>query len=518
VRTSDRERELAVRSALGGSRGRLIRQLLSESLLLAVVSTIAGVGLGWLGIQLLMALGPENLPRIDRVAINPMVVTFTALAGLVSAVVFGLVPAMRASRPDVMDLLRRAGRTGNLSSGAWLRNSVVVIEVALSFVLLVGSGLMIRSFIALQRTAPGYDPNGVLTFFIPNLRLPDMKARQAFMRDLPARIGSLSGVQAVTAASPLPLEPRDGLTRWGTEEALSDPAKFQQATLHVVLPGYFEAMRTRLVEGRTFTDADNQPEARVIVIDRLLARKAFPGQSAVGRTLLARARTPEAERFQIIGVVDHQRHHSLAREGREAFFITDAYMGYGAASRWAVRTTGDPTALDEGVRAAVSELNPRAGVIDVQPMLSFVERAQAQTKFALVLIAIFAAIALLLASVGLYSVLSTAVCQRTAEIGVRMAFGAAHGNIFRLVVGQGLKLSAAELLLGWRRCADRRDAVLVGVEPTSRRSARWWSGSSWPPSFGCRHTPADPMVALRDSERVICDGFVCVPLRRLSRW
>jgi putative ABC transport system permease protein len=314
-------------------------------------------------------------------------------------------------------------------------------------------------------------------------------------------------VQAVTAASPLPLEPRDGLARWGTEEALSDPAKFQQATSHVVLPGYFEAMRTRLVEGRTFTDADNQPDTRVIVIDRLLARKAFPGQSAVGRTLLVRVRTPEAERFQVIGVVDHQRHHSLAREGREAFFITDAYMGYGAANRWAVRTTSDPMALDEAVRAAVSELNPRAGVIDVQPMLSFVERAQAQTKFALVLIAIFAAIALLLASVGLYSVLSTAVRQRTAEIGVRMAFGAAHGSIFRLVVGQGLKLSAAGLLVGIAAALALTGVMrtmLVGVEPTDPATfGAMVVGFLVVAAVACgvpaiRAARLDPMVALRD--------------------
>jgi putative ABC transport system permease protein len=507
VRAASRERELAVRAAIGGTRTRLIRQMLTESLVLATLAVLGGIALAAFGVQLLLALSPENLPRIDRISVDPAVVAFTAAAGLVSVVVFGLVPALRASRPGVMDLLKRAGRTSNLSSGSWLRNGVVVVEVALAFVLLVGSGLMIRSFIALQRAQPGYDPNNVLTFLIPNLRLPDDQARQAFMRDFQARIAAMPGVQSVTAANPLPLEPREGLARWGTEEAAADPAKFQQATAHTVLPGYFEAMRTRVIEGRTFTEADNQPDSRLLVIDRVLAAKAFPGQSAVGRTLLARLRTQEPERFQVIGVVDHQRHGSLARDGREAIFVPDAYMGFGAANRWAVRTSGDPLALASSVKAALAELNPRAGVIDVQPMLAFVDRAQAQTKFALILIGIFAAIALVLAAVGLYGVLSTAVRQRTAEIGVRMAFGAEHGRIFRMMVTEGLKLSAAGIVGGVVAALALTGVIrsmLVGVEPSD------------PVTFGVmalcflviaavacgvpalRAARLDPMVALRD--------------------
>jgi putative ABC transport system permease protein len=263
-----------------------------------------------LGIDVLLALSPENLPRINHVAVDPAVVAFTAAASLVSAVIVGLVPGLRASRPHVMDLLRRAGRAGNLSSGSWLRNAVVVVEVTLAFVLLVGSGLMMRSFIALQQARPGYDPNGVLTFLIPNLPLPAVEARQAFVRDLKAKLDALPGVRAVTAASPLPLDPREGLTRWGTEEALVDPTKFGQATAHIVIPGYFEAMRTRLIEGRTFAEEDNRFGSRVVVIDRVLAAKAFPNQTAIGKTVLARLQTPDPERFQVIGVVEHQRHGS----------------------------------------------------------------------------------------------------------------------------------------------------------------------------------------------------------------
>jgi putative ABC transport system permease protein len=300
IRAAARERELALRTALGSTRGRLVGQLLAESVVLAGSAAIAGVGLAWIGIRLLLALGPDNLPRLHRVAIDPAVIAFAAGAGLVSAIVFGLVPAVRASRPDVMDLLRKSGRTGGLSSGGWLRSRFVTLEVALSFVLLVGSGLMIRSFMALQRVQPGYQTDRMLTFLIPDLRLSDPDARRAFMRDLRARLRAMPGVEAATAATPLPLDGRTQNARWGTEAALTDPTRFQQATTYFVVPGYFEAMRTRVIEGRTFSEEDNSPDARLIVIDRRLASKAFPGQSAVGRTLLARVRTPEPERFEVI--------------------------------------------------------------------------------------------------------------------------------------------------------------------------------------------------------------------------
>ena len=425
---------------------------------------------------------------------------------LVSALIFGLVPALRASRPDVMDLLRRAGRTTNLASGHW-RNGVVVLEVALAFVLLVGSGLMMRSFIALQRAHPGYDPDRVLTFLIPNLPIPDNQARQTFVRDLRARLAALPGVTGVTAATPLPLDPRESLARYGTEEALSDPTKFGQATIHFVQPGYFDVMRTRLNDGRAFTEEDNRAETREIVIDRVMANRLFPAQSAVGRTVLVRIRTPEPERFQVIGVVEHQRHGSLARDGREAVFMTEGSVGFGAANRWVVRTSGDPAALATAVRSAVSSVNPRVGAIDVQPMLAFVGRAQAQTKFALVLIAVFAAIALILAAVGLYSVLSKTVRQRQAEIGVRMAFGAEHSRIFRMMVGQGLKLSVAGLACGAAAALVLTrviQSMLVGVEPTDPVTfGSMAAGFLLIAAVACgvpalRAARLDPMVALRD--------------------
>ncbi|HET9986714.1 MAG TPA: ABC transporter permease [Longimicrobiales bacterium] len=506
VRAGGRGRELAVRAALGGTRRHLVRPVLAESLLVAGAGAALGVLLARFGIQVLVRLGPASLPRLDAVTIDRAVLAFAVLAGLCAAILFGLVPALRASRPDLMDALRSSGRTAALGGGRLARSAVVTAEVALSFVLLVGCGLMFRSFVALQRTDPGFEPAGVLTFVVQNFRGRTPDARAADMRQLAERLRALPGVRGVTAATPLPLDGGLANGRWGTEEALADPSKFQQATSHTVLPGYFETMRTRLLAGRTFTEADNTPDAKLVIIDRVLAAKAFPNQSAVGKRLLVRIRSNEAEWLEVVGVVEHERHESLAAEGREAMFFTDGFLGHGFAGRWAVRVAGDPARLAPPVRAAVKELNPLLAVAEMEPYQALVDRAQAPTRFALVMIAIFAAIAALLASVGLYGVLSTAVRQRTAEIGVRMAFGAAKGSIFQLVVTQGLKLSGIGILLGLAAALALTRvmrSMLVGVAPTDPLTFAAIAGlfvliaavASWLPAR--RAAELDPTVALR---------------------
>jgi len=509
VRTSTRERELAVRTALGGGRARLLRQLLTESLTLAAIGAALGIGLAYLGIQLLLKLDPTNLPRLGHIAIDGTVLGAAVLATVISAVVFGLAPAIRASRANVIDVLRKSGRTAGLGTGRWLRNGVVVAEVALSFVLLVGCGLMIRSFIALQKTDPGFDPNGVLTFQVqgqvPGGQQPE--GRAAFVKDLQVRLQALPGVQSVTAAFPLPLDSSNTLVRYGTEEALVDATKFQQAIAFTVQPGYFEAMKTRIVDGRSFTEADNVSGLKVIIIDTIIKTKMFPGQSAVGKTLLARIQTNEPETFQIIGVTEHQRHTDLATEGREGLYIPDAYRGFGSTNRWAIRATGDPTALAPLARAEVAKLGPRLAVVEMQPMSAYVDKAQARTKFALVLIGVFAGIALVLASVGLYGVLTTMARQRTAEIGVRMAFGAGQRTIFRMLVGQGLSLSAIGLVIGVVGAylmTGALSTLLVGVRPNDPLTFAAIAGLFLVVGFVAAGVPAvraarlSPTVALRD--------------------
>jgi len=507
VRAASRERELAVRSALGGTRWGLIRQMLTESMLVAILGALVGFGLAQAGIKLLLVLAPENLPRLESVSADPSVLVFTILAGIVSAAAFGIVPALRASRPDLADILRSAGRTGGLARGRRIRNAVVTAEVALSFVLLIGCGLMLRSFIALQHVDPGYDPKGLLTFFAVSGRPGGPDVQAGIIRQLAERLRSVPGVTGVTAASPLPLDGGIVNARWGTEAAVTDPSKFQQANVHIVLPGYFKVMRSKFLEGRDFTEADNNPNAVLAIIDRNFAAKAFPGQSAIGKRLYVRVRSNDPEWFEVIGVVDRERHETLAADSREAMFLTDGLFGHGAVARWVVRTSGDPNALVPTIRSAIRELDRQMPVSEVQPMTAFVDRAMASTRFALALIATFAAIAVVLAAVGLYGVLSTVVRQRTAEIGVRMAFGANTSSIFQLVIGHGLRLSAIGIALGAvgaLALTRGMKTMLVGVRPTDPLTfvaigvlfMAVAAVSSWIPAR--RAAGLDPNVALRE--------------------
>jgi putative ABC transport system permease protein len=405
-----------------------------------------------------------------------------------------------------MDVLRQSGRTGGHRSGTVLRSGVVALEVALSFVLLIGCGLMLRSFVALQRTDPGFDPTNVLAFYLtPRAQQDD--ARGAFVRMLQQRLRALPGVTGVTAVSPLPLDGQIVNMRWGKEEAATDPSKFQQANLHTVIPGYFGVMHTRIIAGRDYDERDMNPNALVIIIDDKLAARAFPGENPIGKRMLMRIDKPTPEWREVIGVVQHQRHEGLATEGREAVFVADGYLGNGVVNRWVVRTSGDPVRLAPQVRSLIKEIDPNLAPADVQPFQAFVDRAAASTRFALTLITVFAAIAAVLAAVGLYGVLATVVRQRTPEIGVRLAFGAQSRSIFRLIVGQGLRLSGIGLaagLVGALLLTRVMTSMLVGVAPTDPLTygvmivvfAAIAITASWVPAR--RAATLDPMVALRE--------------------
>jgi predicted permease len=469
VRASLRGRDLAVRTAMGASWWRLARQMLAEALLVSAIGSVLGFGLAWAGTRELLAIAPANLPRADSIRMDPAVLAFSMGAGLAAALLFGLVPAFRAARPDIAQVLRASGRASGLSGGALLRNSVVVAEVALCFVLLVGSGLMFRSFLALQRIDPGFDPHGVLTFRQMGgrpTRTPDENA--AAVRQMHAALTAVPGVVTATATNNLPLTGSYFPYRWGHEDALTDPTKFQAADVQTVLPGYFEAMHTPLLAGRTFDQSDNNPQVRHMVIDQSLADKAFPNGSAVGQRILSRFRTPQPEWFEIIGVVAHQRLTSLADPGREQAYLPDGYWGSRFVSRWAVRTQGDPARYASVVRTAMTKFDRSMLLTEVRTMDSIVERAQNSTRFSLLLIAAFAFIAALLAGVGLYGVLSTVVRQRTAEIGVRMALGAAPSGVFGLMIAYGLRLSLAGVAAGLVAAlvlTHAMTSMLVGTRP-----------------------------------------------------
>ena len=508
VRGSLRERELAFRTAIGASRWDLARQILAEALLLAGIGALGGLGIAWLGIHELLSIAPANLPRLDTIRIDSTVLVFTVISSLLAAVIFGLAPAWRAARPDVMIVLRGTSRSEGLASGGLSRKIVVGLEVALAYVLLIGSGLMVRSFLELQRIDPGFNPHGLLTFQVQSDRfLQKPEERAVATRQLEERLRAIPGVQSVTASNPFPLTGGFSPIRWGLEDALSDASKYKAVDPLIVLPGYFETMRTPLLEGRTFTEDDNLPGRTYAVVDKILADRAYPGQSIVGKRILIRIQTPEPVWVDIVGVVAHQRGVSLSEPGREQVYFTDAYIGSGATDHWALRFGSDPSKYADNVRATIKEFDPHLLVTDLQSMDAVVEKAQSGTRFSLLLIGSFAVIAALLAGVGLYGVLATVVRQRTAEIGVRMALGAQSKNIFQLVVGQGLRLAGIGIVVGLIAAfflTRGMTTMLVGVKAADPATYTAMAvlffliaaTASWLPAL--RASSLDPVVALRD--------------------
>jgi len=478
VRATSRGREIAVRAALGSGRGRIIRQMLVESGVLALVGAVVGVVLAWWGTRIIIALSPGNLPRVESVSIDGQVLAFTAGVTAIAALAFGLAPALRAVGGRLADALKDRGSDSGGVRGNRVRTALVVAEVALSLVLLIGAGLMVRSFSEIRRVDPGFDAEGVVTFGVP---LPFLvyfqpEARANFVNDLGERLAAIPGVQAVGGVTPLPLAGGE-LYSMGSYSRVGDPPEVYQANradYKAVAPGFFEAMRIQLVAGRYLTTADNRRDAeQVAVIDRRLAERAFPNEDPLGKQLtwdyfdeLTFSIAPRA--ITVVGVVENVRSQSLAAEGRETLYVP--YFLYSFLPiTFTVRTDADPADLVPLVRREVDAMDPNVPVSDAATLESYVQDATAQTRFMLALIAVFAGIALVLASLGLYGVISYSVRQRTREIGVRVAFGAEHRDVLGLVVKQGLALAGVGVALGLAASFGLSRTIrsfLVGVSPT----------------------------------------------------
>ena len=471
VRASARGGEIAVRSALGASRTRLMRQLLTESSALALLGAGVGLLLARVGIDGLMALGPPEFPRMETVSIDATALLFTLVVSLLAAVVFGTLPALQASRGTLAEILKDRGRSSALAgTGMIFRNGIVVVEVALSVVLLIGAGLMLRSFVQLQRADPGFDSENALTFELQLMGSQYGRQRRiTFVAELRERLAGLPGVEAVSAANALPLHGATALGRYGTEEALDDDALYGQADYRYVQLDYFATMGTRLFAGRVFNEADFAGEgASVVVVDKLVAERLWPGESAVGKTLIIRM-GPEPERMEVIGVVEHQRAESPAIDSKETVIFNARRVEDPNTLQWIVRTGIDAAGLAGPVRAEVAAMDKSLPVSNLRTMADAVDEAMAPTRFGLVAIAVFASLALALALVGLYSVLAFVVRQRTAEIGLRMAFGAQPRSILSLVVRQAMVPTVAGIaagVLGAFWLTRFMSSLLVGVEPT----------------------------------------------------
>ena len=509
VRASGREREFAVRASLGGSRGAVVRQLLLESGVLAASGGALGLVLAIGGERLLLALRPTNLPRIEAIGLDLPVLGFTALASLLAALLFGLFPALKVSNPRLTDALKDRGRSSSLASQRRFRNGIVVTEVASSLVLMVGAGLMIRSFIELQRVDPGFDADNVLTF---NVSLPGNRysavERRNFFDQFDVELGSLPGVTNVAAATTVPLQTNLGaLGRYGPLEAATDESLYGQAAFRAIRPGYFETMRTALVEGQWFSPEHFTDSTAVVLVDEVLAAKLTPSESPVGERMLIRLNTLEPVEVEIIGVVRHQRGPSLARDGTEGIYVTHLYAGTGGNMAYAVRTSTDAGRLVSQVRRTLRGLDPLLPLSDVRTMESRVADAMTETRFALVLIGVFGLIAMTLAAIGIYGVLSHIVRQRVGEIGVRMALGAEASSIVQLVLGQAVMLTGVGVVIGliasvW--ATRLMQGMLVGVEPVDVTTYTLVAigffavsmFASLPPVR--RATRVDPAIALRE--------------------
>jgi len=365
---------------------------------------------------------------------------------------------------------------------------------------------MFRSFLALRRIDPGYDPHGLLTFYVTrDWPLQRQQGRHVLLREIQARLNALPGVEGVSAGLSVPLTGGSRPRSTSPARQQPGPPSAEGAEFAQVLPGYFETLRTPVVEGRTFSVQDDEPGRNLVVVDELLAARAFPNESAIGKRI--RIPFPNTPWAEVIGVVKHQRLFSLADPGRETIYFSEGFVGIGVSRYWTIRTAGDPAKYAAAVRAEIAKVDRQLVLSKVQTMESLVDRDQAGTRFSLLLIGLFAAIAVLLASVGLYGVLASVVRQRTAEIGVRMALGAAPAGIFKLVVGQGLRLSAVGIMLGLLAALGLTRAMtsmLVGVRPIDPLTFAGMAVlflfisalASWVPAR--RAAGLDPSTALRE--------------------
>jgi putative ABC transport system permease protein len=508
ARAASRQKEIAIRSALGANRMRIIRQLLTESILLSMLGGFLGLLLALWGMDLLVAVMPANLPRLKEIGLDSHVLSFTLIVSFLTGIIFGLVPALQASRTDLNESLKEGGRS---SSEGIRRNRVrsllVVSQVALSLVLLVGAGLLIRSFTRLRDVNPGLDPHRVLTAVVA---LPDGKYHEepqiaAFFEQALQHAATIPGLESVGAVSPLPLT-GDMATNLLTVEGQPPLAADERLTTNTRVIGgdYFRTMSIPLIRGRYLTEQDKRDAPRVVVINETLARKYFPGEDPIGKRIEVTA--TDNNMAEIVGIVGDVRHLSLDEEsGPESYFsyqqIPSSYMNMVARSK-----SDNPASLASGLRQAVAQVDKDQPLSDVKTMEQLLADSLARRRFNMLLLGLFAAVALLLAAVGIFGVMNYSVTQRTHEIGIRMALGAQSRDVLRMIVGQGMILALIGVLIGLAASfalTRLMSSLLYGVTATDPLTfaavALILSAVALLASFipARRATRVDPIIALR---------------------
>jgi len=470
ARAASRQKEIAVRTALGASRLRVIRQLLTESVLLSFVSGLLGLGLSLWLIKLLIALIPPDTPRVDEIAINWQVFSFTLSVTLLAGLMFGLFPALQTSRPNLNETLKDSGQRGSETGG---RNRVggllIVSEIALSFILLAGAGLLIKSFLHLREIDPGFNSDNVLTMRVaaPWKNYQKNEQRQQLFERLIEQVKATPGVQSAGATLSIPL----GGDTFNVGHSLvlegrpMTPNEAVNAMYATVTPDYFQTLQIPLKAGRTFSDQDNMQNTKVVIVNETMARRLWPGESPIGRhfTIWRDEKFPR----EVVGVVGDTK-HALDKEAENQMYVPYAQeAGWGSLSL-VVRTTGEPTALAGAVRQALRSVEKEVLIYNLKTLNDVVSTSAAPRRIPMLLLSAFAGVAMLLAMLGIYGVTSYYVTQRTHEIGVRMALGAQVADVLRLVVKRAMLLAAVGVgigIAGAVAVTRYMTTLLFGVKP-----------------------------------------------------
>jgi len=512
ARAVTRQKEVAVRAALGAGRWRVVRQLLVESVLLALLGGVAGLLLAWWGTDALLKLVPGGLPRVAETSLDGRVLGFTLLLSAVTGVLFGLVPALQSSKLDLVTVLKEGGRSGGDGGrGNRIRNTLIVAQMAIAFVLLVCAGLLVGSFWRLQQVNPGFDPKNVLTFrlSLPTTKYAENAQIESFYRQLTERVSVLPGVTTVSGTTVLPLSGQNSGVGFAIEGIPTEPEKPfpHDSALRTVRAGYFNTMGIKMMEGRDFDARDTLMGTQVAIINETLARKHFPGQNPMGRRINPSFGIDERgiQWREIIGIVKDVHHASLSEAAEEEIYVPHAQAPLSTITMIA-RTNNDPHNLIASVRREVAALDSELPVFNIRTLEENMTRSVAQPRFNTLLLAVFAGVALLLTAVGLYGVMAYSVTQRTQEIGIRMALGAQTYNVLGLIIRQGMVLALSGVGIG-----------LIGAFALTRLMASFLFGigATDPLTFAAigllltavallacylparRAAKVDPMVALR---------------------
>ena len=449
ARVTSRQKEVAIRTALGADRWVLVRQLLTESVMLALAGGVLGLAVAYWSVKTLVAAIP-SIPRASDLGIDGVVLAFTLVISVATGLLFGVVPALQTSRTNLHDTLKEGGRAGSADvSGRGLRRALVIGEVALALTLLIGAGLMIKSVAKLERVTPGFDPDRLLTFdlSLPNAKYPNDTVRQQFFEAMVERVSHVPGVVSVGGTSTMPFTDNWSTGTFGVEGYQPGPNQPPPwGDIRAVTPEFFRTMRIPVLQGRAFGTQDTRNSQAVVVIDEEFVRKYYSGQNPIGRRIIFSA-PPDTMRT-IVGVVGHAMHEGLDAKPRIQLYLPYSQLGGIPSMSVAVRTTGEPLLMARPVRDAIHDVDKNMPLSNVKSMDGLLESSLGQRRLSMILLGAFSAIAMLLASIGIYGVLAYSVTQRSRELGIRMALGAARGRVLRLVIGQGMVLAGIGIVIG----------------------------------------------------------------------